>query len=160
MTKCPKYDPYYKKQSTSTDKTDKPKSSSKQQDKKKSKDSDDDDNVNFSGIVEHEANISTHKSNIWVVDTGATNHMSNDIGDFINYVELESDSFVRFGGKEKGAQLGTGDVVLRSLVDGSLKTLTLRDVLYVPSLRRKLLSVPSVTDKGISEVISKDHITL
>ncbi|TYZ66515.1 hypothetical protein PybrP1_006514 [[Pythium] brassicae (nom. inval.)] len=85
------------------------------------------------------------KSSSWLLDSGASSHMTHDRNDFVRYKALDSrvDVFVADGGRLPVH--GVGDVELQ-LQCG--RTAVATDVLHVPALNRKLLSVPALTAKG------------
>lgn len=51
---------------------------------------------------------------------------------------------------------GIGTVKVEEKVNGQIHERVLQDVLYVPSLRRNLFSIPAITEKGFSFFASKD----
>lgn len=99
-----------------------------------------------SGHIAEEANlVDSHES--WIVDTGATSHMTYDESDFEIYKQLEEPRVIRFDGKEKGSGIGVGTVRIISVVEGQRISVRLHNVLHVPQLIRRLISVSTATDK-------------
>ena len=85
----------------------------------------------------------------WILDSGASEHMSFERQSFRNYVIVDPPRLVRFGNHQYAQGVGIGDIPVRaSLSDGRQKELILKEVLHVPKIRRKLVSVSSITDKG------------
>ncbi|KPJ16606.1 Retrovirus-related Pol polyprotein from transposon TNT 1-94 [Papilio machaon] len=84
----------------------------------------------------------------WVIDSGASSHMTNEKGWLRNYVAYESKREIACadGGKVYG--LGVGDVVD---VDGSIRV---RDAMYAPDLATNLLSVNTLVKRGRVVVFS------
>lgn len=110
-------------------------------------------------IVVEEANSVDYNKD-WILDSGATSHMTFDRGDFTDYDELDEERSVRFGDKKEGLIIGIGDVIVEASIGETKKTLRIRGVLHVPSLGRRLISVSTATDNGCTGWISKDTMTL
>lgn len=86
-------------------------------------------------------------SNGWVIDSGATSHMSNDINLFSDYRVISESESVSMGDGRSLEVKGVGRVLLKVSLPGSVvKTVTLHDVLHVPGLTYNLLSI-SKADK-------------
>lgn len=120
--------------------------------------SDDQGEKGNSVAVVAEVNSSTN-SDDWILDSGATQHMTYSRASFMRYKELKTPQKVNFAGNEHGFCLGIGDIAAKSLIDGKEQSLTIKDVMYVPQIRRKLLSVSSVIARGnIGEVIGDKFI--
>lgn len=83
--------------------------------------------------------------NDWILDSGATDHMTNDASSMFNYQKLEVPKQVRFGDCHFGQGIGVGDIKMVTKVDGKDKELIMNNVLHVPELRRKLLSLSAAT---------------
>ncbi|XP_057451592.1 uncharacterized protein LOC130743382 [Lotus japonicus] len=90
-------------------------------------------------------------SNSWLIDSGCTNHMTNDEKLFI---ELDKSivSKVKVGNGDFISVKGKGTVVIESLT--GLKYIP--DVLYVPDIDQNLLSVAQLVEKGF-KVIFEDN---
>ena len=91
----------------------------------------------------------------WLVDSGASHHMSPCIHHFgrlrasaVQQVWLADDSVVLV--------VGQGDIVIHGLGE----PVTIRDVLYIPSLTVPLLSVPAVFDHGGSVRFTPESVDL
>lgn len=97
----------------------------------------------------------------WILDSGASEHMTYDRSAFCRYEELENPKTVRFGDNHQGTGLGVGEIdVISELDNGISKKLTLKNVLYVPEVRRQLFSVSAATDNGSVGQIDKERIVL
>lgn len=108
-----------------------------------------------------EVNNVSGSSEDWILDSGATEHVTFDKGVFSSYQELQNPKQVRFGDEHQGSGLGVGDIQVEVLLDkGKTRNLTLRNVLHVPELRRNLLSVSAATGHGSQGVIYSDCIVL
>lgn len=110
-------------------------------------------------IIVEEANFVQGSRN-WIVDTGATGHMTYDRSDFVTYQDLDRPRHVLFGDKNQGSGIGIGDIKLTTLIGEQCTSLTIKNVLHVPQLRRKLISVSAATDKGCIGEIRMDRIVL
>ena len=82
----------------------------------------------------------------WVLDSGATDHMTCERDILTNYVRFPEPTNVMFGNGSSERALGRGQVQIET----SCGTLHLRDVMYVPSLVSNLLSVRALAATGHS----------
>lgn len=105
--------------------------------------------VEGDALVVEEANVCGASDADWILDSGATELMSFDKAAFNNYQELKSSRIVRFANRQTATITGIGDVQLESFVNGHLKNITLKDVLHIPQLHRKLISISAVTERGL-----------
>lgn len=97
----------------------------------------------------------------WWLDSGCSEHMSNDLSSFISYRKLDTPKQVRFGNNHTGAGIGIGDIrAISTLSNGKTRTLLIKNVLYVPQVFKKLLSVRAATQQGSTGVILKESIIL
>lgn len=135
------------------DKIDSPQPSTSKEDKSK--------NAKPAAAVIAESNLSYSSRAGWIVDTGATEHMSNDRSSFANFVELNPRRPVRVGDSSIIYGIGVGDVrVLSILSDGSWRELVLKNVLYVPKIWRKLFSVGATTEQGNCGSVAHDKLVI
>lgn len=85
----------------------------------------------------------------WLVDSGASSHMTSSHELLHNYEDLEEPQNVRLGDGRIVKATGTGTVMLEMFFkDQKPISATLCNVLYVPDLASNLLSVRAVTLKG------------
>jgi hypothetical protein len=83
----------------------------------------------------------------WWIDSGATVHVANSLQGFRSSRRLpKGQRTIRVANGVEAAVEAIGDLHL-SLPDGFV--LLLRDVLYVPSLRRNLISVSRLDDQDV-----------
>ena len=85
-------------------------------------------------------------NSMWTVDSGATEHIARDRGAFVEYRRLPSGSRWLYVGNNASIEvkgIGTCKLQLRCG-----QTLFLYDVLYVPEIRRNLVSVISLLKFG------------
>jgi len=87
----------------------------------------------------------TRKS--WYIDSGATSHMTNNREFFDKTFTSVEDKVTVANGKEaKITGIGSGRI--KCYNENATKTITLKNVLYIPSLHSNLLSVKKITEHG------------
>jgi len=86
-------------------------------------------------------------SSEWVIDSGATNHMSREKSDFAKFSECSSQ--IAVANDSKIISEGAGDVKLDISVNGYDEDVIVKDVMYVPDLSSNLLSVSKITEKDL-----------
>jgi hypothetical protein len=87
---------------------------------------------------------------LWVVDSGASRHMTYFKEAFTKYSTLQEPvPIITANGTELQA-IGQGTVVLKVLKKGTVSLAKLIEVLYVPGLTGSLISVSQLQDKGIT----------
>ena len=79
----------------------------------------------------------------WVIDSGASQHISAQQDRFINYIPI-SPITIQIGDGSQIHAIGKGDMVIRA----NAIDITLREVLHVPSIGSNLLSVARIVDHG------------
>jgi hypothetical protein len=85
---------------------------------------------------------------LWALDSGATK-LSPYKELFKNLRGLEDKTYITFGNKTKEMVHGIGDICMMTrLQNGSDKTFTLENVLYVPGAMMNLFSVRQATSMG------------
>lgn len=101
-------------------------------------------------VVSHALSVSDKKflHSSWIVDSGATCHMTNDKFKFTNFSLFDSSLSVALGDGHSLEAPGKGCVLLRTRVPHGERVCTLSDVLYVPELSFNLLSISKVTKSG------------
>nr|GEZ32574.1 zinc finger, CCHC-type [Tanacetum cinerariifolium] len=94
---------------------------------------------------------------VWWIDSGATTHVCKDCCWFKTYEPVE-DEFVLYMGDDHFAPVyGKRSVVLEF---SSGKSITLFNVLYVPKLRKNLISGPVLNKYGYKQVYESDKYIL
>lgn len=84
----------------------------------------------------------------WIIDSGATSHMSNDIKLFCDYKILDHFENVSLGDGHSLSVKGKGNVHVKVCLPGNIeKSVKIHDVLHVPGLSYNLLSIPKVTNR-------------
>ena len=90
------------------------------------------------------------------MDTGATNHVCNSLQGFQETRRLARGEIdLLIGDTSRVAAVAVGVVTLHFEGD---KFLVLDDCLYVPNVRRNLVSVSCLTCNGYSSIFNKDSI--
>lgn len=87
----------------------------------------------------------------WILDSGASAHMSYQRENFVELHEY-SGSPLKLGNQEVIEVVGQGNILIDKCVNGQWETSILKNVLYVPKLRRNLLSEGVVTRQGYNIV--------
>jgi len=99
-------------------------------------------------------------SDIWLFDSGASNHMVNDLRWF-NNINFQEGELCQAGENSKLYYEGVGTVKIHVKGDANKKsTIIMKDVLYVPKLRENLLSTNTLMLKGFKIVQECDAITV
>ncbi|CAH0722004.1 unnamed protein product, partial [Brenthis ino] len=90
----------------------------------------------------------------WILDSGASAHMSYKRENFVELYEYTG-SPLKLGNQEALEVIGQGNILIDKCVNGQWETSILKNVLYVPKLRRNLFSEGVVTRQGYN--IVKKH---
>lgn len=99
-------------------------------------------------LTEHEENRSN--SQTWILDSGASTHISRDKSSFTSLSDNSATSNVLTASGSGMPVSGSGCISLS-------KNKTISDVLYVPSITRNLLSIGKLTDQGHSVVFNSKY---
>lgn len=98
-------------------------------------------------------------TDVWILDSGASVHMSyrrdffHELQDYTT--DPNSDRKVRLGNQKEIEVHGKGTVMIKKYLNGQWEQSVLTEVLYVPDLRRNLFSEGAATRKGY--VINKKN---
>ncbi|KAK4402405.1 Retrovirus-related Pol polyprotein from transposon TNT 1-94 [Sesamum angolense] len=103
-----------------------------------------------------EANLMENKTD-WIQDTGASKHFCSNKELFQDFQEARDGECVFMGNSTTAGVLGKGKIFLK-LTSG--KTLALIDVLYVPSLRRNLISSSLLNKAGLKIVLEANKVII
>ena len=93
----------------------------------------------------------------WILDTGASKHLCANKELFHQIEDADDGECVFMGNSATAGVLGKGKILLK-LTSG--KTLSLSDVLYVPSLRRNLISGSCLNRAGLKLVFEADKVVI
>lgn len=101
--------------------------------------------------------VGAKKSQNWIIDSGASRHMTWDRAHLEDYRALDSPEMVRLGDNRTVEGEGIGNVRIRVVQEnGSVQNVTLRDVLLVKQLAVNLVSVSATTNSGYTVSFSVD----
>ncbi len=90
----------------------------------------------------HCAKCKEHTKNMWLLDSGASAHFTNNISDFINYTPIVKSD--RMPVKTAAHMIyvdRTGTVLLKHYIANKLITTQVNPVFYIPSMSTHLLSM-------------------
>lgn len=91
-------------------------------------------------------------SPLWYIDSGASRHMSGVQEQFSELNPRANQQNIILGDDRAVRVAGVGEVAFRR---ESLAPLRLTDVLYVPGLRKNLVSLSCIEDKGLAVLFEK-----
>lgn len=111
-------------------------------------------------MVQHALCADSKIHNQWILDSGATCHMSNSESFFVNLRapnnSLNNSLTTTLGDGHTFPVMGCGDVVLEmQLSHGKTSKCTLHDMLFIPDLAYNLLSVSSAAKRGKVTIFSE-----
>lgn len=112
-----------------------------------------------SETVENEANNAS-LDDAFILDSGSTHNMCSDRKWMISYHPFLVAREVRLGGSRTLRAQGSGVAEITFASNGRSTTVQLKDVLYVPKLRRNLISMSQLADDGFEIQVKKDTIAL
>jgi hypothetical protein len=98
---------------------------------------------------------STTSRGTWYLDSGASCHMTEERELFNNFSEGDSSLHVELGNEAKYAVRGQGTVQFQLESGGSFDA---QEVLYVPGLKKNLLSISVMEDKGYEVNFRRGHV--
>lgn len=105
-------------------------------------------NVNLT-VLAIEDGLPMDKVN-WYVDNGATSHVTNSGDFFESFEHFKGTNTVTAANGETIEAIGIGNIKAEAIVNGKVEQILLKDVWYVPKIRRNLFSVLSVHDNSIT----------
>ncbi len=86
--------------------------------------------------------------NEWVIDSGASRHLTSSRQQLRNYRSVEPSTAVTFVNGQQAEALGQGEVVLQVQTREGTSEVTLRNVLHVPEATVNLFSTRQATNSG------------
>ena len=108
-------------------------------------------------VVISEVNLVGSNPKEWWIDTGVTHHVCSDKMMFSTFEPIETGEKVFMGNSATSDNKGQGKVVLKMT---SGKELTLTNVLYVPEIRKNLVSGSLLNSHGFRLVFESDKFVL
>jgi hypothetical protein len=94
-------------------------------------------------------------SDVWLIDSGASQHMTGYRDHLTNLVEKESSLHVILGDNARNNVKGVGTSTFQ--LDSDIP-LQLSEVLYVPGMKRNLVFVSALKDKGYKVTFSEGKV--
>ena len=104
----------------------------------------------LSGIV-------THGRNDWLIDSGASNHMTRFKESFVKLSKHESPHKVKLGDDYQYPIKGSGEASYKL---DSGKSMKMNDALFVPGLKKNLLSISTFDEKGMRVVFVDGQVLM
>lgn len=95
--------------------------------------------------------------NGWLVDSGASSHMSPNKSDFSNYQALENPVEVTIADGATVKAVAVGEIVIE--YSNELKV-RVTDVYHIPDLDRRLISVAKLTQRGLVVQFGPSHCSI
>jgi hypothetical protein len=99
----------------------------------------------------------------WYVDSGATQHMTDQRSVFNSFKPIPPGTRAIKGiGKDNLPvfALGIGDIRVRTRVDGVWHDGIIQDALFAPNLGGSLFSLSAATERGVKAIFEDSHVTL
>ncbi|CAN0918509.1 Retrovirus-related Pol polyprotein from transposon TNT 1-94, partial [Linum grandiflorum] len=110
----------------------------------------------IAAVIHLESNLVEGRSE-WLIDSGAYRHFCSSKNLFTSLEETNTREVVYMGNASSSPIMGKGKINL-SLTSG--KILALHDVLFVPSLRRNLISAGLLIKTGLKLVLDADKLVI
>ena len=105
---------------------------------------------NSAFVVSEPDNADGTKESRWLIDSGATSHMTYNRKLFKEYTEFNTPQKVSLGDGHILEAMGTGKVEIETMVGRNTSKLnTMHDVLFVPDMKVNLFSVRAAASKNI-----------
>ena len=86
--------------------------------------------------------------NIWIGDSGATNHIKRHADFFTSYTNFPTQQTIKVRSNEKLVAYGT--IAIDTFLKGHWQQHYLTDVCYVPNFSRNVISLQSTLQKGFN----------
>lgn len=94
---------------------------------------------------------------LWILDSGASAHMSYNLNYFNNFCESVHNEVIRLGNNLELPIKGRGNINIQRLINGKWLGGEINDVLYVPDLKKNLLSEGVMASKGMKIIKMKNQ---
>ncbi len=93
--------------------------------------------------------VNSDDNEAWIIDSGATQHMSSQDSNMSNYEKLQTGKKIYLADNKTLEAEGQGDITMKCVLPNKeSKDVTFGQVLHVPDLQKNLISVPSITKNG------------
>lgn len=93
----------------------------------------------------------------WIIDSGATQHMTFERNCLSNYVEFKKPCTVNLGDNRSILAYGKGTYHVKAAVDDHTQKIALQEVLYLPELENNLLSVNAMVKRGATVTFKENR---
>lgn len=107
------------------------------------------ENSNYSYTVEHD--------DYWIMDSGASAHMSHKREFFSSFKELDNNTIVKLGNNQELIVRGVSNVQIKKMINNKFYESVITDVLYIPELRKNLFSEGILTAKGM-KIVKENNV--
>ena len=92
----------------------------------------------------------------WIIDSGATQHMTFERARLSNYKEFKKPCVVNLGDSRSILAYGKGTYHVTAAVGDHTQNISLQEVLYLPELDKNLLSVNAMVRRGATVTFKDD----
>ena len=106
------------------------------------------------------SDLSVNKANRFVVDSGSSAHIVQDKRWFVSYEKFVTTRVVKLGGSKSLQAEGSGTIRLTVCGQDHTVEIELKDVLFVPRMRRNLISVSKLSDEGYTVICDQNGLTI
>ena len=101
----------------------------------------------------------------WLLDSGCSKHMTGVIGDLVNYrkfdeKDTEESKYAELADGSLVKAEGQGELHVYLEENGKNVPVLFREVLYIPKIKKRLISVGQLTGKGAEVVFRKRSVLL
>ena len=112
-------------------------------------------------LFSHCAKCRVKLSSMWLLDSGASAHFTNNLSDFVSYTPASPSNRtpVRTAAHTIYVE-GEGTILLKHLLNGTQVTTRVHPVLYIPSMSTRLLSMGEFLQQGMRVLGNSQQITL
>lgn len=106
-------------------------------------------------VSPHDHVVDNHLNMAWFLDSGASDHLVNDESYFSVSSELNSPITISVAKSGESLQaFKVGEINVSQTLNGKIVRCVIKNVLYVPHLRKNLLSAGKIEQNGLSIVLN------
>jgi hypothetical protein len=98
--------------------------------------------------------IGDNSDSYWIIDSGASNHISNKREWFREYTEFVDPKPVYVGNGDQVLAMGSGNIDVETFDGKEWIPATLHEVLFIPDMTKNLFSVKISAKKGVDFILS------
>ena len=107
------------------------------------------DNTVQTLMISDALSVGTDNQQTWIIDSGATQHMTSSETDMVQYEEFQNPKKVYLANNQQIDVKGHGSIIMKcKLPNNEHKNIKFEKVLHVPELKRNLISVSTITENG------------